>query len=606
MSIKGVTIPLTAVLNDKGIKQAKKEFGSLEASAGQLGKKLAAAFSVAAVGDFLKSSVDAFKQEQVVIAQLSNSLANMGLSFNDVQPALQRTVDSFTNLGFHNEETMLSFNKLAVGLQNPKKALDLMSTAADLARYNQISLADASDLMVKASQGSAKGFKNLGISLDKSLTPIEAFNKLMAEAKDRINGTADAYGNTLAGSMDRASAKLDDAKQKLGEKLAPAVIALSNAMTKYLIPAIEWIGKNIGILSGFAAALGAVALGMKAVGLASKIMAGELLINPIFAVISAIALLALALNNMKDVTPNQLTFGTSTASNTTSTDKHPFDPNAPHTILGEGKSTPQSVIDKETKKWEDAHKAVIKTKQSEDAKYQAALDKMMKNQAALDKKNAAAAIVDKNKQLALDKASAVLKQSQKIFDMNAIELAAAAQGKLTDGDRKRVELKQLEIELQDAIDNKDDALATKLAAQVEAGRAGILGLTSSLSEVKTPDSPLKTLLDDLESGKKTLDDMVASFNILNGAHASVAMTPSQINSGIPNYVYDNLISGYSPTYAGSGYTNAPVAPPEPPNVYVNVDWNQLATNVSSWLQDANAMGTQSATVSRNNNPVINP
>ena len=606
MSIKGVTIPLTAVLNDKGIKQAKKEFGSLEASAGQLGKKLAAAFSVAAVGDFLKSSVEAFKQEQVVIAQLSNSLANMGLSFNDVQPALQRTVDSFTNLGFHNEETMLSFNKLAVGLQNPKKALDLMSTAADLARYNQISLADAADLMVKASQGSAKGFKNLGISLDKSLTPIEAFNKLMAEAKDRINGTADAYGNTLAGSMDRASAKLDDAKQKLGEKLAPAVIALSNAMTKYLVPAIEWIGKNIGILSGFAAALGAVALGMKAVGLATKIMAGELAINPIFAVISAVALLALALNNMKDTNPNSLDYGTGNASSTITGDKHPFNPNAPHTILGEGKPTPQSVIDKETKKFEDSHKAVIKTKQAEDAKYQAALDKMMKNQAALDKKNAAAAIVDKNKQLALDKASAVLKQSQKIFDLNAIELAAAAQGKLTDGDRKRVELKQLEIQLQDAIDNKDESLATKLAAQVEAGRAGILGLTSSLSEVKTPDSPLKTLLDDLESGKKTLDDMVNSFNILNGGHVPVAMTPSQISSGIPNYVYDNLSNGYSPTYAGSGYGNAPAAPPEPPNVYVNVDWNQLATNVSSWLQDANAMGTQSATVSRNNNPVINP
>ena len=185
-------------------------------------------------------------------------------------------------------------------------------------------------------------------------------------------------------------------------------------------------------------------------------------------------------------------------------------------------------------------------------------------------------------------------------------MAAAAQGKLTDGDRKRVELKQLEIQLQDAIDNKDESLATKLAAQVEAGRAGILGLTSSLSEVKTPDSPLKTLLDDLESGKKTLDDMVNSFNILNGGHVPVAMTPSQISSGIPNYVYDNLSNGYSPTYAGSGYGNAPAAPPEPPNVYVNVDWNQLATNVSSWLQDANAMGTQSATVSRNNNPVINP
>ena len=73
---------------------------------------------------------------------------------------------------------------------------------------------------------------------------------------------------------------------------------------------------------------------------------------------------------------------------------------------------------------------------------------------------------EKNKALVLDKASAFLTQAQKLFDVEAINLAAAAMNKQTDEDKVRIRLKQEIMALEEAINSGNVDGAVKLASAI--------------------------------------------------------------------------------------------------------------------------------------------
>lgn len=91
---------------------------------------------------------------------------------------------------------------------------------------------------------------------------------------------------------------------------------------------------------------------------------------------------------------------------------------------------------------------------------------------------------EQQKSLALKKLSQLLSQAQKAFDNEAITLAAAAQGKLTDEERARLKLKQDIYDLEQAINEENVAKATQVAQTLISDaqylqqlRSGMLGLS---------------------------------------------------------------------------------------------------------------------------------
>jgi hypothetical protein len=93
------------------------------------------------------------------------------------------------------------------------------------------------------------------------------------------------------------------------------------------------------------------------------------------------------------------------------------------------------------------------------------------------------------KKLALDKASAVLNQANKLFDMERISLAAAAMSKQTDEDRVRIRLKTNILELEDAINAGNVQSAAKFASLItqDAALLGQLrGLMVGLGDIPNP------------------------------------------------------------------------------------------------------------------------
>jgi hypothetical protein len=93
-------------------------------------------------------------------------------------------------------------------------------------------------------------------------------------------------------------------------------------------------------------------------------------------------------------------------------------------------------------------------------------DKLSKTQLATAKKLSATQkqiAAEKKKQEVLDKAALVLAEGQKVFEEEGIQLAAAAQGKLTDEEKARLALKKDIYDLENAINQGNVTAAANLA-----------------------------------------------------------------------------------------------------------------------------------------------
>jgi hypothetical protein len=305
-STRGLNIDIiTNYIGASNMKKAEKDILGLGAAA----KSLVGSF---AIEQLIQRSFAAFKAENTAVVTLTNSLKNLGISYDALQPVIEKQNQTFENLGFSAAQTIGAYTKLTTALGNPAKAMDVMSTAADLARYKQTSLEDTAAKMAKAIAGNSRAFADLGLKIDKSLTPQNAFNKLMDQAKAKVAGLATAYSKTAAGAMDIFSAKTENASAKLGESLAPELQKLAQFATTYLIPVFGLLADNIGPITAVATAIGLVTLAMKGLGIATAIATGEMVLNPIFAGAAAIALIASKLTQktpLNDANNNHLIMG---------------------------------------------------------------------------------------------------------------------------------------------------------------------------------------------------------------------------------------------------------------------------------------------------------
>jgi hypothetical protein len=119
-------------------------------------------------------------------------------------------------------------------------------------------------------------------------------------------------------------------------------------------------------------------------------------------------------------------------------------------------------------------------------------DRLSKSQLAAQKKlldTQRKIAAEKKKQEILDKAALVLAQGQKVFDEEGIQLAAAAQGKLTEEERVRVALKKDIYDLEAAINEENISAAAKLANSMVANAQKLAALRTDmvgLNDVQNP------------------------------------------------------------------------------------------------------------------------
>ena len=103
----------------------------------------------------------------------------------------------------------------------------------DLARYKHIDLATAADILARGTQGSAKAFREMGVTLDTHLPKQQAINKAMDEMSQRISGQNAAYLDTFAGKMSVLTANAEKLAEQIGSVLLPIISGIISNTSRY-------------------------------------------------------------------------------------------------------------------------------------------------------------------------------------------------------------------------------------------------------------------------------------------------------------------------------------------------------------------------------------
>jgi hypothetical protein len=228
------------------------------------------AMGAAFVG-FAAFGIKEANEAEQALNKLGVTLSNFGVNTPKVRKEIEDLTGSYVDLGFGGEEAAAGFDVLFRSTGDLEKSQMLLATSADLARVKNISLADASSIVAKANQGSAKAFKEMGIELDSSLPKAQMLEKGMSELSAKIGGQAIAYTETFAGQLAVMKEKFADVAETLGTTLMPYIKGFLDLITK----TVEWVKQNSSWLSILAGVVITVTVALAAYNATIKIIAAS-------------------------------------------------------------------------------------------------------------------------------------------------------------------------------------------------------------------------------------------------------------------------------------------------------------------------------------------
>lgn len=216
-------------------------------------------------------------------ASLKTAVKNAGGDFTALKPKIDAAYASMAQMGFNSTETATALAQLTTATGSPTKAMQDLQVAGDLARLKNVSLSDASGVLTKTLAGSTRALTQLGLNLDigsaklssmytasqtlqtaqqhldeiqsrladGSLKKTQASLDTLANAqrsvqvasenlardqaaggdimdalRQKTQGAAKAYGDTLPGQVEVARAELHNLGTTIGVQLEPKLIEL--------------------------------------------------------------------------------------------------------------------------------------------------------------------------------------------------------------------------------------------------------------------------------------------------------------------------------------------------------------------------------------------
>lgn len=183
--------------------------------------------------------------------RLGVSLANVGLSSDENRKKVADLAQSYETLGFDAANAADGFGILIAAGNDVEKSTKLMALAADYARVKQVPLESAARILARAQNGSARAFKEFGITLDKTKPKAEAAAEAMGKLEAKIGGQAQAYTKTFRGQLAVLGKQIENVAEAIGVVLIPVLSKLIKGITSV----IKWLTKHSEVLVAIAAVI---------------------------------------------------------------------------------------------------------------------------------------------------------------------------------------------------------------------------------------------------------------------------------------------------------------------------------------------------------------
>lgn len=199
---------------------------------------------------FGKSAVAAFRDADASMAAATSMLDRNNKGWRAHKGEIDKTIKAHMDLSkFDDEDLYKSFANLSRISGDTAKGMKLQAVAMDLARARGISLETATNIVGKASIGSTKALKGMGIELDKNATGTQA----VAALQKNFGGAAKRYGDSSAGAAEAMNLAWGNFQEDIGRLIVPALSVLLGI----LVGTISVIQNHATAVTVAVAALGA-------------------------------------------------------------------------------------------------------------------------------------------------------------------------------------------------------------------------------------------------------------------------------------------------------------------------------------------------------------
>ena len=409
-------------------------------------KKLAAAAGIAygasAITAYAKASVKAFAQDEAAALRLNRAVENLGIGF--ANPAIADYIGNLEKSAAIADDVLRpAFQGLLTTTGSLTQSQKLLNDAITISRASGVDLATVTEDLGKGYVGITRGLSKYNTGLTRAELNTKSFNEILGIILKRSAGAAEDYLTTTSYKMEVLGVATGNASEILGQGLVSAFARIGGGTEA----------------SDAAAAITTIAKALASVTIATGTVIGGF--TGVF-------------KTLKNL-PKDIFMGFAGKQGGVTPKPQP-----------KPKPDPVNLADEKFQK--------LLAKLEKDAlKRQRELNALKTKELATQKR----LLEDKKKQEALDQAALVLAQGQKVFDEEGIQLAAAAQGKLTQEEKARVALKKDIYDLEAAIAEGNITAAARLANSMVANAQKLAALRTDMIGLNDIQNPFTAWLETL-------------------------------------------------------------------------------------------------------------
>jgi hypothetical protein len=170
-------------------------------------------------------------KDQAAHQQLQAAVAATGASYDDYSKRVEEAIKHQERFGDTANQTQDALRVLTQATHDPTKALDLLSTATNVAAAKHEDLTSAATQLGRVYNGNTKLLKEYGIVVDKH-THLTAAGQTATEALAKVTaGQASAAADTFSGKIKALTTSVEDSAASFGQKYGPAITAAGAATT---------------------------------------------------------------------------------------------------------------------------------------------------------------------------------------------------------------------------------------------------------------------------------------------------------------------------------------------------------------------------------------
>jgi len=417
----------------KAFKQAETATQKLTSNVKKLAAATGIAFGANAILAYSKASVRAFAEDEAAALRLTRAVENLGIGF--ANPQIAEYISNLEKTAAVADDVLRpAFQGLLTTTGSLAQSQKLLNDAITISRASGVDLATVTEDLGKGYVGITRGLAKYNTGLTQAELKTKTFSDILGIILNRSAGAAEDYLTTTSYKMEVLSIATGNASEIIGEGLVDALARLGGGteasdaakMIETLAKTFNFVTLSIGTAGGALTSL---------------------------------------LRNLKNL-PRDIFFGFAgkqAGVNFTAPQK----PKATESIS------------------EKKQRQALAALEAAALKRQRQLNALKTKELETQRKLAA----EKKKQEALDKAAELLAQGKKVFDEEAIQLAAAAQGKLTEEDRVRIALKKDIYELEAAISAENLGAATRLADSMVSNAQKLATIRSEMVGLNNIENP---------------------------------------------------------------------------------------------------------------------